>query len=107
MVPDTRIRREMADDPRWGSDVDEVGAAQRASVPAPVTAVPIMLGGVGFAAFLMGCLLAVGGRTPFHQLAGLISLVVGAVLITGAVAVDAIARLRLDFWRAQQNGGRQ
>ena len=91
----------------WDRAADAANPSRRASIPAPVTAVPIMLGGVGFAAFLMGVFLAIGGRTPFQQLAGLISLVVGAVLITGAVAVDAIARLRLDFWRAQQWGEHQ
>ena len=71
-------------------------------VLAPVTVVHFVLGGIGGAAFLMGFLLAVGGNTPFKQLAGLISLVIGSVLIVGGLIVEAITRLRLDLWHARQ-----
>src|SRR6266849_4300221 len=68
----------------------------------PSTVAHIVLGGIGAAAFLMGFLLAVGGGTALKQLEGLVSLVVGSVLIVGGLIVEAITRLRIDLWRARQ-----
>jgi hypothetical protein len=68
----------------------------------PATVVHIVLGGLGAAAFLMGFILAVGGSTSIKQIEGLVSLVIGSVLIVGGLIVDAITRLRLDLWQARQ-----
>ena len=83
---------------------EDISAARPASVapstePPPSSGAPFLLGGVGLAAFLMGFLLAVGGRSNFQQLAGLISLVVGSVLLVGGFIVAAIERVREDSWR--------
>lgn len=68
----------------------------------PSTVAHIVLGGIGAAAFLMGFLLAVGGSTALKQIEGLVSLVVGSVLIVGGLIVEAITRLRVDLWQARQ-----
>ena len=70
--------------------------------PPPASGAPFLLGGIGLAAFLMGFLLAVGGRSNFQQLAGLISLVVGSVLLAGGFIVAAIVHVREDLWRDRQ-----
>jgi hypothetical protein len=70
--------------------------------PPPASGAPFLLGGIGLAAFVMGFLLAVGGRSNFQQLAGLISLVVGSVLLAGGFIVAAIVQLREDLWRDRQ-----
>ncbi|HYB44425.1 MAG TPA: hypothetical protein VEL75_21800 [Candidatus Methylomirabilis sp.] len=109
MAPDEeRVRQE-----RTAANRNPTGSSSPASTPSPrpvaiepppsppSSAIPFVLGAFGLAAFLIGFGLAFAGGNSMKEVSGLLSMVVGAVLIVGGFVVQAITRLRADLWWAR------
>ncbi|HYB42037.1 MAG TPA: hypothetical protein VEL75_09730 [Candidatus Methylomirabilis sp.] len=91
----------------WPAAASPVASRPAGAPPGPpVSGTPYLLGALGLVAFLIGFVLAFVGGSPTKEIEGLVSMVVGSILIAGAFIVDAITQLRADLWRARHGGPR-